>query len=165
VIEVLRHPSPVGLLTLVATGDGLAAVSFGEAATPIGRGDGDGRGDGRPIVGQAAVEIDEYFAGTRRAFTVPLDWRLTTGFRRAVLQELARVPFGAVVTYGELAHRVGRPGGARAVGRAMATNPLPLVVPCHRVLAAGGRIGGYSGGTGLDTKRMLLALEGVLLAP
>ena len=109
----------------------------------------------------ARRELDEYFAGRRRSFDLPLDWRLARGFRRAVLERLfADVPFGATVSYLDLAARAGNPKASRAVGTAMATNPLPIVVPCHRVLRTGGGLGGYGGG--LDVKRELLRLEGVL---
>jgi methylated-DNA-[protein]-cysteine S-methyltransferase len=158
-LQVLTHPSPIGPLLLAAGEHGLACVSY-RAEPPAGL---TGRiRDGGPTVEQAADELDEYFAGTRRQFRVALDWTLTAGFRRAVLQALLEVPDGECVTYGELAAMVGRPGAARAVGGAMAANPLAVVVPCHRVLASGGRIGGYSGGSGLDTKRALLAREGAL---
>ena len=110
----------------------------------------------------ARRELDEYFAGQRRSFDLPLDWRLARGFRRAVLERLfADVPFGVTVSYLDLAARAGNPKASRAVGTAMATNPLPIVVPCHRVLRTGGGLGGYGGG--LEAKRHLLALEGALL--
>ena len=113
------------------------------------------RDDRLPVLRQIA----EYVAGKRRRFDTTLDWSLTgaRGFQRRVLGQLAKVRFGHTLSYGELASRAGRPGAARAVGGAMAKNPIPLVVPCHRVLAAGGRIGGFTGG--LSLKRALLALE------
>ena len=96
--------------------------------------------------------------GRRRRFDIRLDWSATSpGFRRTVLQELTTTRYGETLSYGELAARAGSPRAARAVGSAMATNPLAIVVPCHRVIAAGGRIGGYGGG--LEVKRYLLALE------
>ena len=107
-------------------------------------------------------EFDEYFAGRRHSFDVAVDWALSKGFRRDVLQRLHRdVGFGEVVSYRELAERVGNPKASRAVGTSMATNPVPIVVPCHRVLRTGGALGGYGGG--LDVKRYLLTLEGVTL--
>ena len=107
-----------------------------------------------------ARQVGEYFEGRRKRFTVPLDWSLTDGFRRAVLQHLAlHVGFGETTSYGELAAEAGSPRAARAVGGAMGSNPLPIVVPCHRVLAANGALGGYGGG--LDRKIHLLRLEGV----
>jgi methylated-DNA-[protein]-cysteine S-methyltransferase len=112
------------------------------------------RDDRLPVLRQIA----EYAAGKRRRFETALDWSLAEqGFRRRVLGELAKVRFGHTLSYGELARRAASPGAARAVGGVMAENPIPLVIPCHRVLAAGGKIGGFTGGLGL--KRALLALE------
>jgi len=105
-------------------------------------------------------ELAEYFAGDRRAFSVPFDLAsVRSSFQCGVLRRLVDVPFGSTVTYGELAALVGSPGAARAVGVTMAVNPLPIVVPCHRVVASDG-LGGYSGG-GVENKRRLLAHEGV----
>jgi methylated-DNA-[protein]-cysteine S-methyltransferase len=107
-------------------------------------------------------QLDEYFDGARTTFDVQVDWRLSHGFRRTVLETLyADVHFGEVVSYGELAKKVGHPKASRAVGTAMATNPVPIVVPCHRVLRAGGAVGNYGGG--VEMKRALLRLEGALL--
>lgn len=116
---------------------------------------------------EAVEQVDAYFGGTLRAFTLELDWSLSAGFNRRVLRELAGgVPFGSVVGYQDLANRVGEPGAARAVGVAMGSNPLPVVVPCHRVLESDGGIGGFGGGLRmLDIKRSLLAREGVLPEP
>lgn len=107
----------------------------------------------------ASAQLAEYFTGHRRVFDVPLDLRFTTGFRAHVLLELARVPFGCTTTYRELAQKAGNPGAVRAVGGACANNPLPLIVPCHRVLRSDGQLGGYRGGE--NTKRFLLSLEGI----
>jgi methylated-DNA-[protein]-cysteine S-methyltransferase len=104
-----------------------------------------------------AVQLSEWFAGRRRRVDVPVAPRVTSEFRRRVYAELERVPPGEVVTYGELAARVGAPGAARAVGTAMATNPLPFLVPCHRVVPASGGTGSYGGGT--SVKAWLLGLE------
>ncbi|MEU8620765.1 methylated-DNA--[protein]-cysteine S-methyltransferase [Streptomyces sp. NPDC048623] len=109
-------------------------------------------------------QLAAYFGEGLRSFDVKLDWSLVTGFNRQVLRELTdSVPFGTVVGYGDLARRVGQPGAAQAVGAAMGANPLPVVVPCHRVVESDGGIGGFGGG--LETKRKLLALEGVLPEP
>lgn len=119
---------------------------------------------GSPLLAEARRQVEEYFAGRRRDFELPLDWSLISGFNRQVLRELAAgVPYGTVVGYGDLAGRVGQPGAAQAVGTAMGANPLPVVVPCHRVVESDGGIGGFGGG--LETKRKLLALEGVLPEP
>ncbi|GGR64801.1 MULTISPECIES: methylated-DNA--[protein]-cysteine S-methyltransferase [Streptomyces] len=117
-----------------------------------------------PLLAEAIRQLRAYFAGERHRFDLPLDWSLSSGFNRQVLRKLASgVPYGSVVGYGDLAGRVGQPGGAQAVGVAMGSNPLPVVVPCHRVVESDGGIGGFGGG--LETKRKLLALEGVLPEP
>ncbi|WP_233521681.1 methylated-DNA--[protein]-cysteine S-methyltransferase [Streptomyces triticagri] len=109
-------------------------------------------------------QLAAYFAGELHTFELDLDWRLASSFHREVLSALAAdVPYGSVVGYGDLAARVGQPGAAQAVGLAMGANPLPVVVPCHRVVESDGGIGGFGGG--LETKRQLLALEGVLPQP
>jgi methylated-DNA-[protein]-cysteine S-methyltransferase len=102
-------------------------------------------------------ELDQYFAGARREFDLPLDWRLTQGFGRRVLQATARIPYGEVSSYKQVAAAAGSPRGSRAAGNALGSNPVPIVVPCHRVLHAGGGLGGYTGG--VDRKRHLLAVE------
>ncbi|MEV7996958.1 methylated-DNA--[protein]-cysteine S-methyltransferase [Streptomyces sp. NPDC086077] len=163
----------IGPLLLAATGEGLVNVVF--HATPPVRDKALGRlasrlgvepveAPGSPLLTEAIRQIQAYFAGERRAFELPLDWSLISGFNREVLRELASgVPYGSVVGYGDLAGRVGQPGAAQAVGTAMGANPLPVVVPCHRVVESDGGIGGFGGG--LETKRKLLALEGVLPEP
>lgn len=107
--------------------------------------------------------LKEYFAGKRREFPIAIDWSRLDGFTRKALQVCARIPYGKTLSYGEVAARAGSPGGARAVGQAMAKNPFPIIVPCHRVLASGGKIGGFSGG--LHFKRSLLDLEGARAKP
>lgn len=105
-------------------------------------------------------ELDEYFAGRRREFDLDLDWRLTGGFRQRVLRETARIPFGETRSYTEMAASAGSPRAHRAAGSALGANPIPIVVPCHRVLRSGGDLGGYGGG--LEVKKELLRLEGAL---
>ncbi|HMG42307.1 MAG TPA: methylated-DNA--[protein]-cysteine S-methyltransferase [Acidimicrobiales bacterium] len=156
--------SPVGHLTLAATPSGLVRLSFGDDGQAIddlarqvsprvlrspGRLDGVRR------------QLDEYFEGQRHDFDVPLDWQLSRGFRRTVLGELVQVPYGQTVSYKELAERAGNPKASRAAGTAMATNPIAIVVPCHRCLRTGGDLGGYGGG--LEAKAWLLHLEGARL--
>jgi methylated-DNA-[protein]-cysteine S-methyltransferase len=109
----------------------------------------------------ARRELDEYFEGRRRSFDLPVDVGLVADFNRRVLGELARVPYGEVVTYGELAARAERPRAARAVGTVMNRNPIPIVLPCHRVIGANGSLTGYGGG--LERKEALLRLEGAIL--
>ncbi|MEV0586015.1 methylated-DNA--[protein]-cysteine S-methyltransferase [Nonomuraea sp. NPDC050310] len=107
------------------------------------------------------AELRAYFAGELTRFETPIDWRLTAGSRRRVLQALFGVPYGKVVTYGELAGLSGTGVPARGIGSIMGSNPLPIVVPCHRVVAGNG-LGGFSGGIGVETKRWLLTHEGYL---
>jgi methylated-DNA-[protein]-cysteine S-methyltransferase len=163
----------IGPLLLAATDDGLVNVVF--HATDAVRDKALDRLASRlgtapveaprsPQLAEAIRQVEAYFAGERHAFELPLDWSLISGFNRLVLRELASgVPYGSVVGYGDLARRVGQPGAAQAVGVAMGSNPLPVVVPCHRVVESDGGIGGFGGG--LETKRQLLALEGVLPEP
>lgn len=115
-------------------------------------------------VAAALRELKEYFAGRRRRFTLAFDIGEMPDFSRRVLEETAMIPWGRVTTYGDLALRAGRPRAARAVGGALGCNPIALVIPCHRVVAAGGALGGFSAGPeGLSLKRRLLALEGTVL--
>jgi len=165
--------SDIGPLFLAATGEGLVSVVFHAddavrdreldrlrarlGAEPV-------EAPGSARLAEPVRQLAAYFSGELRTFELPLDWSLTSGFNRQVLRELATgVPYGSVVGYGELAGRVGQPGAAQAVGAAMGSNPLPVVVPCHRVVESDGGIGGFGGG--LETKRALLALEGVLPQP
>jgi len=150
-----RHESPYGTLTVVVSDAGVAEITLPGADAPdIALGAADAG---------VARELDDWFAGRRHAFGVRADLDAVGGFRRLVLETLAReVGWGETVTYGELAELAGRPGAARAVGGAMRANPVPFVIPCHRVVAAGGRIGGYGGGRdAVGLKRSLLAREGV----
>ena len=106
-------------------------------------------------------ELGEYFEGRRARFELPIDWSLVGGFGRRVLEVTAAIPFGATSTYAQVATSAGSPRGSRAAGNALGANPLPIVVPCHRVLRTGGGLGGYTGG--LDRKETLLRIEGVVL--
>ncbi|MFH9007186.1 methylated-DNA--[protein]-cysteine S-methyltransferase [Streptomyces afghaniensis] len=165
--------SGIGPLLLAATREGLVNVVFHATDAVRDRaverlasrlGTEPAEAPGSPLLSEAIRQVEAYFAGRRRDFDLPLDWSLISGFNREVLRELASgVPYGTVVGYGDLAGRVGQPGAAQAVGTAMGANPLPVVVPCHRVVESGGGIGGFGGG--LETKRKLLALEGVLPEP
>jgi methylated-DNA-[protein]-cysteine S-methyltransferase len=157
--------TPIGPLTLAATPRGLVRVGFG--------GEDDMLDELASAVSPRVVhlpgrldaprrQLDEYFAGRRRHFDVALDRQLSHGYRRAVLEALSEVPYGQTVSYRDLAERTGNPKASRAVGSAMATNPIPIVVPCHRVLRTGGALGGYGGG--LDVKVWLLRFEGALLS-
>ena len=108
---------------------------------------------------RAVTELEQYFQGKRKSFTVVVDLSSGSPFQQTVWRELQKVPYGHVITYGELAKRIGRPGAARGVGRAVGSNPNGIIVPCHRVVATGKRIGGWSGGGGIAGKIKLLMLE------
>ncbi len=108
---------------------------------------------------QAASQVGEYLAGKRQSFDFPIDWQVLKSFQRQVLQATFAIPYGKTATYAQIAIQVGKPRAARAVGRAEATNPMPLVIPCHRVLGSDGKLHGYGAAQGLVTKAWLLRLE------
>lgn len=164
-VAYAAYESPLGLLNVVVTPRGLVRLSY----------------PGEPLDAQLdelarrisprilhapertdAVrrELDAYFAGQRHDFDVPIDWTVVRGFAGDVLRATARIPFGSVSSYRDIAIDAGSPNAYRAAGNALGSNPVPIVVPCHRVLHAGGGLGGYTGG--LDRKRFLLRLEGVI---
>jgi methylated-DNA-[protein]-cysteine S-methyltransferase len=162
-VAMTTMDTPIGTLLLFATPRGLVRISFesedrdevlGEIATHV-----------SPRILEAPRrldparrELDHYFGGTLHDFDLPIDWTLTGPFARRVLRRTARIPYGSVASYGDVAHDIGAPRGARAVGNALGSNPIPVVLPCHRVVRTGGAIGGYGGG--LPRKRWLLDLEG-----
>ncbi len=156
--------SPVGRLFVAVTDHGVCEISYD--ADPEAEAERLARSFGTRVLrsprptDEARRQLDEYFAGTRRGFDLAVDLRPAREFGRAVLEELARVPYGELTTYGTLAARAGRPRAARAVGTVMNRNPVPIVLPCHRVVGSTGSLVGYAGG--LDRKRTLLQLEGVL---
>ncbi len=155
--------SPLGRLLLAATPDGLVRIAYVDHTDP------------EEVLEHLAArvsprvlsaprkldeprrELDEYFAGTRRRFEVPLDWRLTRGFARRVLEATARIPYGATSTYKQVAGEAGNALASRAAGNALGSNPIPIIVPCHRILHSGGGLGGYTGG--VEKKRLLLTVE------
>ena len=155
--------SPVGTLLVAATPRGLVRLAYVN-------------GDETDVLGQLADsvsprvlaaprrldeprrELDQYFAGRRRDFEIPLDWQLTRGFGRRVLEATARIPFGSTATYKQVATEAGNALASRAAGNALGANPIPIIVPCHRILHSGGGLGGYTGG--FERKRRLLTVEG-----
>jgi methylated-DNA-[protein]-cysteine S-methyltransferase len=152
--------SPIGPLRIVANDDGLCAIDFPTSrhASRIGATDASGASDSASaVLRTASQQLVEYFAGTRYTFDLPLAPH-GTQFQRAVWQALTEIPYGQTASYAQLATRLGRPTATRAVGAANGRNPLPIVLPCHRVIGADGSLTGFAGG--LDTKRFLLALEG-----
>ena len=159
-IAVESIHTPIGELTAAVDERGrLVSLSFsGRGRVVASAGEPDSKA--RAGLDRVAAQLREYFAGKRRKFTFPLAPR-GTEFQQRVWDELLRIPYGATVSYGELAARCGNPAAQRAVARANATNPIAVVVPCHRVIGADGTLTGYGGG--LDKKRQLLELEGALL--
>ena len=154
--------SPVGTLLLAATDLGLVRVAYASEDHDRVLQSLSDRISPRILNAPArldttARELEEYFAGRRHAFDVPLDWRLSSGFRSTVLHRLPDVGYGHTATYAVVAQLAGNPKAVRAVGTACATNPLPVVVPCHRVVRSDGSMGGYRGGP--EAKRILLTLE------
>lgn len=149
--DTLVVPSPIGPLTLTAEGGALTAIDFGAPASVA-----DGAPPADPVLPEAARQLEAYFAGELRDFDLPLR-PSGTPFQLTVWEALRRIPYGATVSYGELAASIGRPGAARAVGSANHHNPLPIVLPCHRVIGADGTLTGYAGGLGIKTA--LLAVE------
>jgi len=155
--------SPVGPLLLAATAKGLVRVAYGregheKVLARLARELSPRVLHAPARLDAAAKEIDEYFAGLRQGFDLPLDWTLARGFRRVVLTRLRAIGYGRTASYAAIAMAVGNPKAMRAVGTACATNPIPVVVPCHRVVRSDGSIGQYVGG--VDAKRTLLTLEG-----
>jgi methylated-DNA-[protein]-cysteine S-methyltransferase len=150
--------SPVGRLELVSDGEALVRLGIEGPDYPLQHGGRAGQPDA--VMRQATLELAEYFSGTRRTFDVPVKL-VGTAFQQAIWHELAALAFGETIGYGQLAARAGNPHAARAVGGAVGANPVAIIIPCHRVLAANGKLTGYSNGSGLETKTQLLRLEGV----
>lgn len=157
-IHYTRIDSPIGPLLLAASDAGMHTIEFQDAKHPVKRGE-DWKQSAHPLLEQAKRQLDEYFAGRRRSFDLPLAPR-GTPFQRQVWETLATIGYGETLSYGRLAARVGRPAASRAVGAANGRNPLPIVLPCHRVIGANGSLTGFGGG--LPTKQFLLRLEGAL---
>ena len=155
--------SPVGELLVAATDRGICWIEFSphEKLERLARHVGPRVLRVPRRLSAVRRELDEYFSGSRTAFDVALDIEAVPGFQREVLLELAGVPYGEVTTYGALADRIGRPRAARAVGGALNRNPVPIILPCHRVVGASGSLVGYAGG--LERKHALLKLEGAAL--
>jgi methylated-DNA-[protein]-cysteine S-methyltransferase len=146
--------TPIGPLTLVAGPDGLREVRF-PSGRPISAADGPARPE-QPVLAQASIQLAEYFAGTRQEFDVPLDPQ-GSSFQLDAWRGLTTIPFAETVSYGEQARRLGHHGKARAIGAANGSNPLPVIVPCHRVIGSDGSLTGFGGG--LETKAWLLHHE------
>lgn len=148
-LDRMLCPSPIGPLTLYGTAEALTALDFGDTRE-------EGRDLPSPLLERACLELEEYFRGTRRRFSVPLA-PAGTAFQRRIWDALLEIPYGETASYGEIAARIGAPRSCRAVGGANHRNPLPVVIPCHRVIGADGSLTGYAGG--LERKTLLLGLE------
>ncbi len=158
------NDSPLGMLAVAVSERGLVQVAFGLSDAGAFADRVQARWGVTPQVDETRTagwltHLREYLHGARRTFDLPVDWSVLRPFQRQVLQATFAIPYGETRTYGQIAAAIGRPRAARAVGRAEATNPMPLVIPCHRVVAADGSLGGYGGAGGLQTKAWLLALE------
>jgi methylated-DNA-[protein]-cysteine S-methyltransferase len=157
--------SPFGPLLVAVTPRGLVRVAYPDAAEDDVLQDMADRLSPRILrspgrTDEVRRELDQYFDGGRHRFEIPIDWSLSHGFIRKVLRTTARIPYGDVRTYGEIAARAGSPRASRAAGNALGSNPIPIVVPCHRVVRSGGILGGYTGG--VERKEFLLELEGAI---
>ncbi len=155
--------SPLGPLTVVVSAAGLVRLDFRGLPDVIVELHRFLAPHGQPApdhLTAALEQLEAYLNGRRRAFNLPIDWRAMPEFSARALQAAAAIPCGQVLTYGELAQKLGLINGARAVGQAMASNPIPIVLPCHRVVGADRRLHGYSGLYGIETKAWLLKLEG-----
>jgi len=153
-------PSPLGTLTLRASDHAVIGLEIGQSSSTQSVPDPTSTPHHRAhsVLDAAKSQLEEYFAGTRHIFDIPVLIE-GTPFQEAVWSALESIPYGQTASYGELAQTVGRPGAARAVGGAVGANPVPIIVPCHRVMGSTGAITGYSGGEGISTKRALLAHE------
>jgi len=164
-VATARVPSPFGELIVATTPRGLVRLAYpnegrDEVLEELASALSPRVLEAPRRLDEVRRELEEYFEGRRRRFEFPVDYALTRGFTQRVLRATARIPFGSVSTYMQVAGRAGNPRAYRAAGNALASNPIPIVVPCHRVLHSGGGLGGYTGG--LERKRFLLSLEGTL---
>ena len=156
----LNH-TPVGDLRLAASDQGLIAVEWVHSQMDF---DSYLRNAEPESLALFTDQLREYFEGTRREFTFPIDWSIFRPFQKDALQRVFQIPYGETRTYAEIAIEINRPRAYRAVGRANATNPMPIVIPCHRLVGTDGKLHGYGGGEGLRTKEWLLKMEGAVIA-
>ena len=147
----ISFDSPIGDITIEATNEKITSLTIGESRPSIGS---------SKILGEAKRQMSAYFAGKLTEFDLPVQLE-GTNFQKAVWKQIAKVGFGKTTSYAQIAEKLGKPLASRAVGGAVGANPVPLIVGCHRVLGASGKITGYSGGDGLPTKRLLLELESI----
>jgi len=162
--KFLLDDSPVGPLLISASPLGINAVEFlrdEDVQSHV----FPGRDGGHPLLKRAAAQLQEYFSGVRTNFDLPLDLSSVSVFTQETLFLTRAIPWGEVISYGELARRLGKPAAARAVGGALARNPIPIIIPCHRVVASDGSLHGYSAPGGIAIKKRLLRLEGMPKLP
>jgi len=151
-MDTARFSSPVGMITITADGDSITGLSIGH--------DQESRESTNPCLREAQLQLKQYFLGQRTSFDLACAIR-GTPFQEKIWSALEEIGYGETLTYGELAERIGKPGSARAVGGAVGANPVPIIIPCHRVMGTSGAITGYSAGDGIPTKKALLDLEGI----
>ena len=159
-IGELDH-TPVGDLRIAVSDLGLVAVEWADSQPDF---DSYLLQSNADLVTPYANELREYLEGKRREFTFPINWSIFRPFQKEALQRVFKIPYGETRTYAEIAAEMDRPNAYRAVGRANATNPMPIVIPCHRLIGTDGKLHGYGGGEGLKTKEWLLKLEGAVIA-
>jgi len=157
--------TPLGRLYIATNDQGVCAIKFGRLEARVkplfkSRAQRDREIN---LTNLVSAQLEEYFSGRRRSFDLPLDLSSLTPFQRQVLAVTSRIPWGEVWSYQRVADKMGRPKSSRPVGQALGRNPIPIVIPCHRVIASDGSLGGYCGKTGLDLKHWLLRHEGVQL--
>ena len=163
-VRYARLDTPVGVVIAARTSAGLARLAYEDFSGGLDAilRDLAARLSPRILEGQAhldpvARELDEYFSGSRERFDLPIDWALVAPFGRRILEATREIPYGNVAAYGEIAAAAGSPGGARAAGNALGANPIPIVIPCHRVVRSSGALGGYTGG--IERKQALMQVE------
>ncbi|HLV36961.1 MAG TPA: methylated-DNA--[protein]-cysteine S-methyltransferase [Spirillospora sp.] len=163
-IQWAATESPLGTIYLARNAAGLCKLNFGVTETAfIEHLDPAARTEyNEEALAPVIAQLQEYFAGKRRRFDVPVDFSQMTPFQQNVLQTTVTIPAGKVLTYGQMARTIGKPRASRAVGQALGSNPVPIIVPCHRVIGSDGSMTGYSGGGGVASKKWLLRLEGAL---
>jgi len=155
------NQTPVGDLRVIASDLGLVAVEWADSQPDF---DSYLLQSDPEAIGPYAAELREYLEGQRREFTFPINWSIFRQFQKEALERVFQIPYGETRTYAEIAAEIKRPNAYRAVGRANATNPMPLVIPCHRLIGTDGKLHGYGGGEGLKTKEWLLKMEGAVIA-
>lgn len=155
--------SPLGVISLIAGDKGLQQVAFTslrELKAARGESVEEPSLQGLETIGTLLSEFNAYLFGIRKTFSVKIDWEKIPPFQTSVLQLASQIPYGEIRTYGELARQLGKPGAARAVGKALGGNPMPIIIPCHRVVDSSWHLRGYSAPNGIETKSFLLTLEG-----